>query len=129
MRCCCRKLAEGPVRGSRHAVARLAPSSRDPQSLAPCSPPSRPLRAASGGGLRPALTAAALGAPSRPRSGRRNTSVEQRNSSHREKADEGKSIDPVAIPLDTKPHTRVGNGGPFITARHVAHSVVAHAAE
>ena len=68
MRCCCRKLAEGPVRGSRHAVARLAPSSRDPQSLAPCSPPSRPLRAASGGGLRPALTAAALGAPSHLRS-------------------------------------------------------------
>src|SRR5215469_12745680 len=31
-------------------------------SLAPCSPPSRPLRAASGGGLRPVLTAAARGA-------------------------------------------------------------------
>jgi hypothetical protein len=31
----------------------------DPFSLAPCSPPSRPLRAASGGGLRPVLTAAA----------------------------------------------------------------------
>jgi hypothetical protein len=29
------------------------------KSLAPSSPPSRPLRAASGGGLRPALTAAA----------------------------------------------------------------------
>ena len=26
--------------------------------MAPCSPPSRPLRAASGGGLRPVLTAA-----------------------------------------------------------------------
>src|SRR5438552_18625634 len=34
----------------------------DHHSLAPCSPPSRPLRAASGGGLRPALTAAARGA-------------------------------------------------------------------
>jgi hypothetical protein len=34
----------------------------DQNSLAPCSPPSRPLRAASGGGLRPALTAAARGA-------------------------------------------------------------------
>ena len=31
----------------------------DPFSLAPGSPPSRPLRAASGGGLRPVLTAAA----------------------------------------------------------------------
>jgi hypothetical protein len=31
-------------------------------SLAPCSPPSRPLRAAYGGGLRPVLTAAARGA-------------------------------------------------------------------
>jgi hypothetical protein len=30
-------------------------------SLTPCSPPSRPLRAASGGGLRPALTASARG--------------------------------------------------------------------
>src|SRR5580704_8362537 len=35
----------------------------DPASLAPCSPPSRPLRADSGGGLRPALTAPAPGAP------------------------------------------------------------------
>jgi transposase len=35
----------------------------DPQSLAPCSAPSRPLRAASGGGLRPALIAPAPGAP------------------------------------------------------------------
>ena len=32
------------------------------KSLAPGSPPSRPLRAASGGGLRPALTAARPGA-------------------------------------------------------------------
>src|ERR1700727_2008862 len=38
----------------------LAPS---PASLAPGSPPSRPLRAAFGGGLRPALTAPAPGAP------------------------------------------------------------------
>jgi hypothetical protein len=30
-------------------------------SLAPCSPPSRPLRAACGGGLRPVLTAAVRG--------------------------------------------------------------------
>ena len=30
-------------------------------SLAPCSPPSRPLRAADGGGLRPVLTAAVRG--------------------------------------------------------------------
>ena len=35
-------------------------------SLAPCSPPSRPLRAASGGGLRPVLTAAARGATANP---------------------------------------------------------------
>jgi hypothetical protein len=33
-----------------------------PASLAPCSPPSRPLRAALGGGLRPVLTAAARAA-------------------------------------------------------------------
>src|ERR1700738_3157800 len=31
----------------------------DPNSVAPCAPPSGPLRPASGGGLRPALTAAA----------------------------------------------------------------------
>jgi hypothetical protein len=43
-----------------------------PTSLAPGSPPSRPLRAASGGGLRPVLTAAARGAASATRSGRRN---------------------------------------------------------
>jgi len=43
-----------------------------PASLAPCSPPSRPLRAASGGGLRPALTAPARGAQQRSWSGRRN---------------------------------------------------------
>lgn len=35
-------------------------------SLAPCSPPSRPLRAASGGGPRPVLTAAARGAIPNP---------------------------------------------------------------
>ncbi len=34
--------------------------------LAPCSPPSRPLRAAFGGGLRPVLTAAARGATANP---------------------------------------------------------------
>src|SRR5712691_9094056 len=50
-----------------------------PSSLAPCSAPSRPLRAASGGGLRPALTASARGAPNKRWSGRRNPSVEQRN--------------------------------------------------
>src|SRR5262249_46334861 len=44
-------------------------------SLAPCSPPSRPLRAASGGGLRPVLTAAARGALPEGRSGRRDGSV------------------------------------------------------
>ena len=36
-------------------------SSRPRPSLAPCSPPSRPLRAACGGGLRPVLTAAVRG--------------------------------------------------------------------
>ena len=41
-------------------------------SLAPCSTSSRPLRAAFGGGLRPALTTSARGAPPRCRSGRRN---------------------------------------------------------
>ena len=41
-------------------------------SLAPCSPPSSPLRAASGGDLRSDLTAAARGASPFPRSGRRN---------------------------------------------------------
>ena len=34
---------------------------RTRSSLAPCSPPSRPLRAAGGGGLRPVLTAAVRG--------------------------------------------------------------------
>ena len=46
-----------------------------PFSLAPCSPPSRPLRAASGGGLRPVLTAAVRGALLVGRSGRRDGSV------------------------------------------------------
>jgi hypothetical protein len=41
------------------------------KSLAPGSPPSRPLRAASGGGLRPALTAAATRRNGQP-SGRKN---------------------------------------------------------
>jgi hypothetical protein len=44
-------------------------------SLAPCSPPSRPLRAASGGGLPPVLTAAARGVLPEGRSGRRDGSV------------------------------------------------------
>ena len=43
-------------------------------SLAPGSPPSRPLRAACGGGLRPVLTAAAPAAYEGQRSGRRNGS-------------------------------------------------------
>lgn len=38
----------------------------DHKSIAPCSAPSRPLRAADRGGLRPALTAPALGAPANP---------------------------------------------------------------
>lgn len=38
----------------------------DHKSLAPCSAPSRPLRAADRGGLRPALTAPALGASTNP---------------------------------------------------------------
>src|ERR1700730_1971715 len=42
-----------------HCVRALVPTRA---SLAPCSPPSRSLRAASGGGLRPTLTAAARGA-------------------------------------------------------------------
>ena len=51
----------------------------DQASLAPGSPPSRPLRAASGGGLRPALTAPAHGAPPISWSGRRGgLPVEQR---------------------------------------------------
>jgi hypothetical protein len=44
-------------------------------SLAPCSPPSRPLRAASGGGLRPVLTAVARGVLPEGRSGQRDGSV------------------------------------------------------
>ena len=49
-------------------------------SLAPCSPPSRPLRAACGGGLRPVLTAAARGATlSLGRDEETVPSVEQRN--------------------------------------------------
>src|SRR6266481_7378234 len=42
----------------RRSVRALVPTRA---SLAPCSPPSRSLRAASGGGLRPTLTAAARG--------------------------------------------------------------------
>src|SRR5262249_24577894 len=56
----------------KHCDVRLNP---DPFSLAPCSPPSRPLRAASGGGLRPVLNAAARGALPEGRSGRRDGSV------------------------------------------------------
>ena len=49
-------------------------------SLAPCSPPSRPLRAAFGGGLRPVLTAAVRGATlSAGRDEETVPSVEQRN--------------------------------------------------
>jgi len=44
-------------------------------SLTPCSPPSRPLRAASGGDLRPVLTAAARGVLPEGRSGRRDGSA------------------------------------------------------
>jgi len=55
------------LRGVRRAPLRSEPAARnrtgpDPNSIAPGSPPSRPLRAACGGGLRPAVTAAALGA-------------------------------------------------------------------
>src|SRR5215470_778783 len=56
----------------KHCDVGLSP---DLFSLAPCSPPSRPLRAASGGGLRPVLTAAARGALPEGRSGRRDGSV------------------------------------------------------
>src|SRR5215472_5799643 len=56
----------------KHCDVGLSP---DLFSLAPCSPPSRPLRAASGGGLRPVLTTAARGALSEGRSGRRDGSV------------------------------------------------------
>src|SRR5439155_182418 len=46
-----------PLRSARQCVPRHN-RGPDPPSLAPCSPPSRPLRAACGGGLRPVLTAA-----------------------------------------------------------------------
>jgi len=63
-------------------------SSRDqsprPSSFAPGSPPSRPglatTQLAAAAQRRPALTAAARGASAEPRSGRRNASVELRNS-------------------------------------------------
>ena len=49
-------------------------------SVAPCAPPSRPLRAASGGGVRPVLTAAARGATlNAGRDEETAPSVEQRN--------------------------------------------------
>ena len=49
-------------------------------SPAPCSPPSRPRRAASGGGLRPVLTAAARGATlTSGRDEETASAIEQRN--------------------------------------------------
>src|SRR5579862_5018792 len=49
-------------------------------SVTPCSPPSRTLRAASGGGLRPSLTAPARGVPSLTQVGtKKPPQVEQRN--------------------------------------------------
>ena len=71
------------------------------KSLAPGSPWSRPLRAASGGGQRPALTAPAPDAPTQSRSGRRNASVEQRNSPTRIiPADQGVRRNDLILPLD-----------------------------
>ena len=68
-------ILHGPVQDHvSPLIARPRPSSSRPSSLAPSSPPSRPLRAASGGGLRPALTAAARGASAGSWSGRRNGS-------------------------------------------------------
>jgi hypothetical protein len=54
-----RRLARYSAQGEAIAAIPTAPS------VTPCSPPSRPLRAASGGGLRPALTASARGVPER----------------------------------------------------------------
>src|ERR1700690_3439434 len=77
------------------AMTPMAPP--DPNSIAPCSPPSRPLRAASGGGLRPALTAAARGGAwdrgrggeTGPRSNRE--TVEQKQGTTRKEADHRKT--------------------------------------
>jgi transposase len=52
-----RCLARYSAQGDEIATVPTTPS------VTPCSPPSRTLRAASGGGLRPSLTAAALGVP------------------------------------------------------------------
>jgi len=52
-----RRLARYSAQGDEIATVPTTPS------VTPCSPPSRTLRAASGGGLRPSLTAAALGVP------------------------------------------------------------------
>jgi hypothetical protein len=52
-----RRLARYSAQGEEIATVPTTPS------VTPCSPPSRTLRAASGGGLRPSLTAAALGVP------------------------------------------------------------------
>jgi hypothetical protein len=77
--------------------ARSGPVSLRPErvSLAPRSPPSSPLRVASGGDLRSGLTAAARRVPTPVLGTKKRSSLEQRNSgalpSH---------------PLDTKPHTR-----------------------
>jgi hypothetical protein len=50
------------------------------KSVTPCSPPSRTLRAASGGGLRPSLTAAARGVTALRQVGtKKRPQVEQRN--------------------------------------------------
>jgi hypothetical protein len=54
-----RRIARYSAQGTEIAAAPTA------ASVTLCSPPSRPLRAASGGGLRPALTAAALSVPER----------------------------------------------------------------
>jgi hypothetical protein len=61
--------AQSPI---AFACPRRRPLRPERVSLAPCSPPSSPLRAASGGDLRSGLTAAAPGAFQLPCSGRRN---------------------------------------------------------
>src|SRR5271157_1810702 len=58
--------------GIMFAQTRRRPLRPKRLSLAPRSPPSSPLRAASGGDLRSGLTAPARGAADSPRSGRRN---------------------------------------------------------
>ena len=55
-------LSSNPAPGQNEARRRPRPAAR----VAPCSTPSRPLRAAFGGGLRPALTAPARGARQPP---------------------------------------------------------------